>query len=524
MNIIKSLIGRWNGINQDIKSNFWEYTKYFENEPIVENAILFESFGGINFQGNPFYIFMSIFKDDRFKNYILYISSQNKSDLQSYLENRNLYDNRVQIVDYNSFEYRKVLSTSKYLVNNVSFNMDFIKKDEQIYLNTWHGTPLKYLGRRILNDPFEMNNAQRNYLLSDYLIAPNVFTADVYCNDYMVKNIMPGKIYLQGYPRNSVFFDGELREKVREKYKLNGYTSILYMPTWRGTANGVDQIDVFSEMEKLAIILGERYKIFVKLHPAMMDQLVNVDKIQYAPNDCEIYEFCNACDILITDYSSVFFDFSNTGKPIVLYQYDIKTYFRNRGAYSEVQDNLPFQIVNTFEDLVKIIQKIPLIDYSTFRDKFCKYDNKYSADRAKELLFSGYMNDESSIVDLYVIDFPVTDEKILMWADKLKEKNYRFVFLPMRKNGRFSNLSCFDKIEYMVLYTYDRLNVLETIEYKIIDVIYRITGSTSCLKKMKYFCKREQRRLWGNMKIGKIYAKGKKRPTAVRFSENWILE
>lgn len=62
-----------------------------------------------------------------------------------------------------------------------------------------------------------------------------------------------------------------------------------------------------------------------------------------------------------------------------------------------------------------------------------------------------------------MIDFLVTDEKILMWSDELKDKNYRFVFLPMGKNGRVLNLSCFDKIEYMVIYTYDRLNVLETI-------------------------------------------------------------
>lgn len=83
-------------------------------------------------------------------------------------------------------------------------------------MNTWHGTPLKCLGRNIQNDPFECNNAQRNFLLCDYLLAPNKLTRNVYENDYMVRGIMHGQIKEQGYPRNSIFFDTNKDNQLRK--------------------------------------------------------------------------------------------------------------------------------------------------------------------------------------------------------------------------------------------------------------------------------------------------------------------
>lgn len=94
-------------------------------------------------------------------------------------------------------------------------------------MNTWHGTPLKCLGRNIQNDPFECNNAQRNFLLCDYLLAPNKLTRNVYENDYMVRGIMHGQIKEQGYPRNSIFFDQNKRQSIKKRYGLEGKISIF---------------------------------------------------------------------------------------------------------------------------------------------------------------------------------------------------------------------------------------------------------------------------------------------------------
>ena len=344
MNIVKSINSRLNGIKQDFKSRYWEYGNYFKDQVVWEQSILFESFGGLNFQGNPYYIFKEIFLNNKYKKYDLYISHQCPEKLKEYLNNIKLYDNRVKVIKIHSDEYRRVLSHCKYLVNNVSFNMNFIKKTEQVYLNTWHGTPLKCLGRNIQNDPFECNNAQRNFLLCDYLLAPNKLTRNVYENDYMVRGIMHGQIKEQGYPRNSIFFDQNKRQSIKKRYGLEGKISIFYMPTWRGTANGIDDVDQVSEMERLAKELGETYKVFVKFHPAMQKEGAKFKYCLNMPDNIEVYEFLNGMDILITDYSSVFFDFANSDQKIILYQYDQEQYYKSRGMYSEVANQLPFPI------------------------------------------------------------------------------------------------------------------------------------------------------------------------------------
>ena len=93
------------------------------------------------------------------------------------------------------------------------------------------------------------------------MLAPNKLTRNVYENDYMVRGIMHGQIKEQGYPRNSIFFDQNKRQSIKKRYGLEGKISIFYMPTWRGTANGIDDVDQVSEMERLAKELGETYKV-----------------------------------------------------------------------------------------------------------------------------------------------------------------------------------------------------------------------------------------------------------------------
>lgn len=515
MNIVKSINSRLNGIKQDFKSRYWEYGNYFKDQVVWEQSILFESFGGLNFQGNPYYIFKEIFLNNKYKKYDLYISHQCPEKLKEYLNNIKLYDNRVKVIKIHSDEYRRVLSHCKYLVNNVSFNMNFIKKTEQVYLNTWHGTPLKCLGRNIQNDPFECNNAQRNFLLCDYLLAPNKLTRNVYENDYMVRGVMHGQIKEQGYPRNSIFFDQNKRQSIKKRYGLEGKISIFYMPTWRGTANGIDDVDQVSEMERLAKELGETYKVFVKFHPAMQKEGAKFKYCLNMPDNIEVYEFLNGMDILITDYSSVFFDFANSDQKIILYQYDQEQYYKSRGMYSEVANQLPFPIAFTYEELKQYIKTEESTIYTEFKKQFCPFDSLKSTEEAIQLLMNF---PEQAIgrmpVDLYIIDFLTTDEMLLKMAEKIKNKNFRFVFIPKRSNKRFSNITCFDKINYLILYPNSKLTIKERIIY-----LFSALVNT---KKHLYYMKREQKRLWGATDIGHIYSKTTHVPIAVKAQrEEW---
>lgn len=519
MNIIRSISSRIESLRNDRKSRYWEYAAYYADSQLWADVILFESFGGANFQGNPYYIYKHILRDVRCEKYRFFIAHKNPAQLLSWLQERGLIDDRVTVIEKDTSEYRNTLSHAKYLVNNVSFNMDFIKKPGQVYLNTWHGTPLKCLGRNIRNDPFECNNAQRNFLLCDHLIAPNILTKRVYEEDYMVHGIMPGKIHLQGYPRNSVFFDAAARVQVRKKYSIENVTAVFFMPTWRGTACGIDDVDQVSQIEQLAKDLGDGYRVYVKFHPAMQKAGHDFKFCHNMPQDIEAYEFLNGMDILITDYSSVFFDFASAGQKIVLYQYDKEQYYQSRGVYDEVADNLPFPVAYCYEELLAAVKAEKDQQYPEFIERFCAWDSLMAAAEAAELL-TGEVHEENATdsVDLYVIDFAVEQEQLLRWKETLTGTNYRFVFVQNRRARGLREINVWDQLSYMALYTGNRLTLREKLKY---HLCYAIKAKCT-LKAAKALALREQRRLWGNMKVGRIYAKSRNLPVAVQpFAQKW---
>ncbi len=522
MNPIKSIKARIDGVRNTKKSRYWEYTAYYNDGEIWEDTFFFESFGGANFQGNPYYIYKEMLFAPEYKHFQRIIAHKAPEKLQAELRSRGLIDERVRIVEMHSAEYRKAVSHAKYLVNNVSFTMDFIKKDGQVYLNTWHGTPLKTLGRDVAGDPFACINAQRNMLMSDYLLAPNALTKETFEEGHMTKDIMQGELFLGGYPRNSVFFKQEDREKVKQKYGLQGVKSVFYMPTWRGNACATDKVDQVSDIERLAKELGEGYRVYVKFHPAMKTASAEFSYCLPMPEGIEAYEFLNAVDILITDYSSVFFDFASTGKKIVLYQYDKEEYFKSRGTYAEAEENIPFDTAYDFEQLLAMVKSGEEKEYPAFLDKFCKYDSALAAKQALEKILQGKPAEKGKAVDLYVIDFPVTEAELFSMKEKLQGQTYRFVFVLGEHSKAFEVIKRWGEIDYTSLNVYNRLTPKERRKERRLRFVYALFKSKKALAKLKAFGARERKRLFGNMKIGHIYAKNTKLPTAVRYdAEAW---
>lgn len=518
MRIINSIKARIDGMINTHKSRYWIYTKYYEDGVLLDDTVFFQSFSGSNFQGNPYYIYRHIFSDEKYREYKLVVAHKAPSKLTAYLKKQGLFDDRVKIVELDSDEYIYFLCHSKYLVNNVSFNMSFIKKPQQVYLNTWHGTPLKTLGRSVGDDPFAFNNSQRNFLMCDYLIAPNELTKRVYEEDHAIKGIMKGDVVLSGYPRNAIFFDEESRRKVKHKYALDNVTSIFYMPTWRGTACGIDDIDQVTQIERLAKDLGSDYRVYVKFHPAVQMPDGDFEYCHKMPDDIEVYEFLNSVDILLTDYSSVFFDYANTGKRIVLYQYDKEEYFSSRGVYSEAQDNVTFDTAHTYDELLEYIKNPMISEYSEFTDKFCAYDSINANEQAVQLLFSDNKKEATSPVDLYIIDFEVDDDYMDRIKSKLAGDNFRFVFVLGSGSGRYKGIKKWSNIDYLAMYDADNLKPSE----KLKEFLCRGFSTRKAKNILIGYSSREQRRIWGDMNIGHIYSKSKHLPVAVRYAyEKW---
>ena len=423
---------------------------YESNLPIDEKAVLIQSYNGASISGNPYYILKELCTNDKYKGFKKYVVSTWKNyNINKDFLNAKGFKN-VELIKIHSEEYCHLLATAKYLVNNTVFPTYFMKRQGQIYLNTWHGTPLKALGKGIKSAPHEIGNVQRNLVMSDWLLFPNDFTLDVMKRDFMLDNLFKGNYVISGYPRNSAFFDEQSANALIEKYNLKGKRIVFFMPTWRG--NG-DELAAYAkhalyEMEKK---LDDDTVVFAKMHNFVTDGIDfnGFTKVREIPNECETYEFLNIADCLVTDYSSVFFDFANTGKKIILYAYDVEAYTKERGMYLDF-NSLPFKFVYNEEELFNEINSTEKHeDYSAYMNEFIKYDSPDSAKSICELVFDNKQSENMKVIS--GSDFGNGRENVLIFAGTLA------------KNGTTTALRGFvnhlDKEKYNYFLTFYRNNV-----------------------------------------------------------------
>lgn len=368
MKIINKLIYLWHRQS---------YVKYWKKSCVKDNYIFLESQQGKNLNGNIFYIAKEL-NSSLYDNYEIYLSysKERKEDFVNLLNNYGL--KKIQLVELGSKQYYIKLSAAKYIFNDTSFLTFFIKKPEQIYVNTWHGTPLKTLGKDVKNDRFKIGNIQKNFLTADYILAPNDYTQQKLTESYMLNEIYDGKFLKCGYPRNSVFFDNDRRNKIREQLEFGNKQIIAYMPTWRGIVGQVhNEIDFMEDLLKsIDKNLNDYQVMYVNLHPFMTSYIdfSQYQHIKMFPKQFETYDFLNVADCLITDYSSVFFDFANTKRKIILYVPDEKEYVHERGLYLDLQE-LPFVKTYNVEQLINEINNSDCYSYESFMKTYYQLES-----------------------------------------------------------------------------------------------------------------------------------------------------
>lgn len=289
---------------------------------------------------------------------------------------------RVNVVIRDTTDYYRVVATAKYLINDTSFLPFFIKRPGQLYLNTWHGTPLKTLGKEVVGQENVIGNIQKNFIQADWVLMPNAFTDKMLRRDYMLDNLAQGKRLFCGYPRNTVFFDNEAQETaLREQYNLTGKRVYAYLPTYRGTykkgKTSRDDIALNYFLYEIDDRLTDDEVLYVNLHTFTRSSVDfrSFKHIKPFPGEVETYDFLSLADVLVTDYSSVFFDFACTRRKIVLFVYDHLRYLRDRGMYLSL-DSLPFPQVLTVEALLTELRTPKGYDDSAFLEQFCPYEEK----------------------------------------------------------------------------------------------------------------------------------------------------
>jgi CDP-glycerol glycerophosphotransferase len=313
----------------------------------LSNSILFESFQGKVIGDNPYAIFQEVASRDPSFELLFTTGSKTKAP------------EGAKGVRHGSIAWLKALASSKVLINNTNFPGYFRKRPGQVYIQTWHGTPLKRLGRDIVDvvptgSYLRMMDREASYW--DYLVSPSAYCSEIFPSTFGYK----GTILETGYPRNDILINqASKRDLIRRSLGIaDGQQVVLYAPTWRDsqrTATGN-----WKPVNFLPGSLGDNVTVLFRghtnTHSAHTAQIARgtIDVTNYK-NVAELYL---AADVLVTDYSSSMFDFSVTGKPMIFLVPDFDDYVAKRGFYFDFEQLAPGPILRDSSFLRKALESI----------------------------------------------------------------------------------------------------------------------------------------------------------------------
>ncbi len=501
--VLKRYLNKFKNVKSNIEPRYIEYCKL----PVDEKLVLVEGGQGSNINGNMFAMLKELQTNPRWAEYkTVFVVTENT--LQKAESRMAFYGfNNVILSCRNSKSYCKYLATAKYIMTDNTFPPYFNKRDEQVFLNTWHGTPLKTLGKSNKSSLSSLANVQKNYLMSDYALFPNEFTKNVFMNDYDLRNIFKGQSLIANYPRNYIFYDAEAGEKMKKLLGYEGKKVFAYMPTWRDASTPKQKRDQLLKTEEILKAFDEKLDdssvLLVNLHFLLASE-INCDDfkhVHYFSNDYDTYEILNACDGLITDYSSVFFDYAVTGKKVILFAYDKEDYLSSRGLYMPFE-SLPFPIIEDVDGVIDEMNK-PTVVPQEFLDEFCPYGWKDSCERLFEMMVTGETSsykletNEDAGKNICLVYGGALPSVHFAGLKKYKDEHpeYKYVVAYRR------NLS--QKKKDMIAEIDENISVfglLNAFQFRIIElitfVVYRLLGLKKPNKILNGMYKREAKRMF----------------------------
>lgn len=334
-----------------------KYLEFQETQALDSTAVLLEMNHGQTISANLLPVLKVMLKREEFAHhrfYLVFNSEVLPEDLN--------IDPRIIRVRRESDLYLRMLATAKYLINDNTFPPYFSRRDEQLYLNTWHGTPIKSLGKHIRNGEMDHRNAARNLLHVTHLSLPNRHTARVLLEDNDIAHIFTGSVQIAGSPGadDIVQIAGDQHHRKSIVEALNGFDfkkkTILYAPTWRGDlgSHSVDSEGISATLEVLTA--GGDFNVIFRGHPMDAAELETADlqSVIVPPAGLSTNELLAVADLLVTDYSSVAFDFAALDRPVVLHVYDRAEYEQQRG-FSVLPEKLTANISRSADDLNRLV-------------------------------------------------------------------------------------------------------------------------------------------------------------------------
>lgn len=371
--------------------------------PAKKKLVMFESFLGKQYSDNPRAIYEYL--KANYPDYKMYWSVDKK-----FIQNFKGKD--LHVIKRFSVKWLFTMPRARFWVTNSRMPLWIPKPRHTVYLQTWHGTPLKRLAADMDEVHMPGTTTQKykeNFLTEasnwDYLVSPNGYSTEIFRRAFQFHKEM----IESGYPRNDFLFQSNRPEEIRKIKETYGIPLdkkiILYAPTWRDDqfyGKGKYKFDLDLDLDQLRNKMGDDYIVILRMHYLVAE---NFDLSPYTgfafdfSNHEDIRELYLISDILITDYSSVFFDYANLKRPMIFYVYDIDTYRdKLRGFYFDFEKHAPGPLVKTTEEVINTIRDMEAQgfqlppSFEPFHQKFCYLESGNSSKKVVERVFLGRNN------------------------------------------------------------------------------------------------------------------------------------
>ena len=319
---------------------------------------------------------------------------------------------RTKLVKFEGLSYYKYLCKAKWWVFNSNTRYFVKPTKEQVYVQTWHGTPLKKIGLDVLlegsaltdkNEKTRIYNDEAKKL--SYMIAPSEYTKEKLISAFNLKAYnKQEKVLTFGYPRNDKLSACKTEDIINIKNRLKislDKKVLLYAPTFRDNKYNVSKgftLEHKFDFEKFYETFADRYVILFRSHyfiSEKLDKSAMKNVIDVSKED-DITDILLVSDLLITDYSSVLFDYANLKRPMIFYMYDIDEYKNSVRDFYIDTNTLPGPVCKDFDKVLKEIEEWEEADgskdfinekYIDFYERFCSIDNGDSAEKICKTVF-----------------------------------------------------------------------------------------------------------------------------------------
>ena len=403
-NLIKKLLRKNKFYKQyrkkkNVKNKIKLCTELSSKNEVNPKMVIFSVFSGRLYGCSPKAIYEYMIQQEEYKDFT-FVWAFNKPDSKRDL----FHDPRTELVKFNSNKFFEYLTQAKYWVFNFKTPEWFIKNDQQVFIQCWHGTPLKRIGMDIEvngNAATDIKDIHDSYINDakkyDYFISPSAYATDRFVSSFGLNKLHKENIVLEkGYPRNDSLFnksEADIQAIKKELGIEEGKKVLLYCPTFRDDQfkSGVGHTyQLGLNLLRLKEKLGKDYVLLLRLH-YLVSNNIDISQFKGFAIDASKYDDVNdlylVSDVLITDYSSVFFDFANLHRPVIFYMYDLEQYQHNlRDFYIDIKE-LPGPILETELDLIDTIKHVDQVEkdfkekYDTFCSTYTYLDDGHATER-----------------------------------------------------------------------------------------------------------------------------------------------